>query len=409
MADKLLPDDLSFEGPFPHLSRRLRIGIVGGGRISVTQATAARLTDYWEVAAGALSSDPNKAKSRGENWFLPEERCYYSFKEMARVEAERPDGIDAVMITTPNHVHYDAARTFLAAGIDVLCDKPLTNEYSEAADLVRLSRESGCVFGVCYVMASFPMVRQAREMVQDGLIGRVNQIHVEFMQDWMVPDDVGEADHVKWRLDPAKSGATSCTGDIATHAHHIASFVSGLTMTELRAEMHVCGAPKLLEDTVMMMTRFDGDIPGTLIATRLASGNRGGLRLRVYGSEGGIEWDLEKPDHLKFNRYGDPDSILSRGQGAGITPRVERFVRLARGFSEGMIEAWANLYTEFAMAVAVRQDGIKPPPDWLDFPGVEDGARGVQFVDAAVKSNESGGTWVEIASPIDALVQRRSN
>ena len=184
--------------------------------------------------------------------------------------------------------------------------------------------------------------------------------------------------------------------------NHIASFVSGLTMTELRAEMHVCGAPKLLEDTVMMMTRFDGDIPGTLIATRLASGNRGGLRLRVYGSEGGIEWDLEKPDHLKFNRYGDPDSILSRGQGAGITPGVERFVRLARGFSEGMIEAWANLYTEFAMAVAARHDGIKPPPAWLDFPGVEDGARGVQFVDAAVKSNESGGTWVEIAPPIDA-------
>ena len=250
-------------------------------------------------------------------------------------------------------------------------------------------------------MASFPMVRQAREMVQEGLIGRVNQIHVEFMQDWMVPDDVGEADHVKWRLDPAKSGATSCTGDIATHAHHIASFVSGLKMTDLRAEMHVCGAPKPLEDTVMMMTRFDGNIPGTLIATRLASGNRGGLRLRVYGSEGGIEWDLEKPDHLKYSRYGDPDSVLSRGQGGGITPRVERFVRLARGFTEGMIEAWANLYMEFAMAVAARKDGIELPPDWLHFPTVEDGAMGVRFVDAAVQSNKAGGAWVTISSLAD--------
>jgi predicted dehydrogenase len=233
-------------------------------------------------------------------------------------------------------------------------------------------------------------------MVQAGLIGRVNQIHVEFMQDWMVPDDVVEAEHVKWRLDPAKSGATSCTGDIATHAHHLASFVSGLEMTGLRAEMHVCGSPKALEDTVMMMTRYAGGIPGTLIATRLASGNRGGLRVRVYGSEGGIEWDLEKPDYLKYNRYGDPDAVLSRGQGSGLTPRVERFVRLARGFSEGVIEAWANLYMEFAMAVAARRDGIKTPPDWLAFPTVEDGARGVRFVDAAVQSHRAGGAWVTI-------------
>ena len=401
MVDKLLPNDFSFEGPFPRLSRRLRLGIVGGGRIATTQATAARLSDYWEVVAGALSSDPQQAKIRGEKWFLTEERCYSSYAEMARLESGRSDGIDAVMITTPNHVHYEAARTFLQAGIDVLCDKPLTNEFSEAADLVRLTRESGCVFGVCFVMASFPMVRQAREIVRDGMIGKVNQIHVEFMQDWMVPDDVAEADHVKWRLDPAKSGATSCTGDIATHAHHIATFVSGLKMTDLRAEMHVCGAPKVLEDTVMMMTRFDGGIPGTLIATRLAPGNRGGLRLRVYGSEGGLEWDLENPEYLKFNRYGDPDSIFSRGQGAGIAPRVERFVRLARGFTEGMIEAWANLYTEFAMAVAARRDGIEAPPDWLEFPTVEAGARGVGFVDAAVQSNKAGGTWVGIPSVPD--------
>ena len=281
MVDQLFPPDFSYEGPFPRLSRRLRIGIVGGGRIAATQATAARLTDYWEVVAGALSSNPDTAKTRGEKWVLPEERCYSSFEEMARIEAGRPDGIDAVMVTTPNHVHYDAARIFLEVGIDVLCDKPLTNEFSEAADLVRLTRETGCVFGVCFVMASFPMVRQAREMVRAGLIGRVNQIHVEFMQDWMVPDDVAEAEHVRWRLDPSKSGATSCTGDIATHAHHLATFVSGLEMTDLRAEMHVCGAPKALEDTVMMMTRFAGEIPGTLIATRLASGNRGGLRVRV--------------------------------------------------------------------------------------------------------------------------------
>ena len=395
MTDKILPADLDFEGPFPRLSRRLRIGIVGGGRIAVTQAMAARLSNRWEVSAGALSSDPLAAKTRGAEWYLPEERCYASYKEMARVEAQRSDGIDAVMITTPNHVHYDVARSFLKAGIDVLCDKPLTNDFSEAADLVRLARETGQVFGVGYAMASFPMVRQAREMVKTGAIGKVVQIHVEFMQDWMIPDDIAQADHVKWRLDPVKSGPTSCTGDIGTHAHHLASFVSGLEMTHLRAEMHVCGTPKPLEDTVFMMTRFASDVPGTLMATRIASGNRGGLRLRVFGREGGIEWDMEHAEFLKFNRYGEPDRVLSRGPGHGLESNVERLLRTGRGFPEGIIEAWSNLYTEFAMAVAARQDGVTLPANWLNYPTVKQGAQGVRFIDAAVESHNAGSTWVD--------------
>ncbi len=395
MTETLLPATLDFDGPFPRLSRRLRIGIVGGGRISVVQAMGARLSDRWEVTAGALSSDPERAKARGAEWHLPTERCYASFEDMASRESRRPDGVDAVMITTPNHVHFAAARSFLQAGIDVLCDKPLTNEFSEASELVRLVGRTGLVFGVCYTMTSFPMVRQAREIVRSGGIGRINQIHVEFMQDWMTPDDVADAEHVKWRLDPAKSGATSCTGDIGTHAQHLASFVSGLELTHLRAEMHVCGAPKPLEDTVFMMTRYADEIPGTLMATRLAPGNRGGLRLRVFGSEGGIEWDLENPERLKFNRYGEPDRILSRGHGHGIEPHIERFLRTGRGFSEGFIEAWGNLYTEFALAVAARRDGVAVPAGWLSYPTVEDGAQGVRFIEAAVDSHRAGGAWVE--------------
>ncbi|KKD61647.1 oxidoreductase [Grimontia sp. AD028] len=394
MATRLLPENIDFEGTFPALSRRLRIGVVGGGRIAVTQAMAARLSDRWEIAAGALSSDPEQAKARGAQWFLPEDRCYSSYQEMAEKESQREDGIDAVMITTPNHVHFEAAEAFLNVGIDVLCDKPLTNVYSEAADLVALTESTGQVFGVCYAMSCFPMIRQAREMVKNGAIGKVVQIHVEFMQDWMIPDDVGEAAHVKWRLDPKKSGSTSCTGDIGTHAAQLATFVSGLDMTDLRAEMHVCGAPKPLEDTVFMMTRYEGNVPGTLMATRIASGNRGGLRLRVFGSEGGIEWDMENAEQLKYNKYGEPDRVLSRGQGHGIYPAVERFVRTGRGFPEGLIEAWANLYTEFAMAVAARKDGVTAPKDWLSYPTVEDGAKGVRFIEASVESNTSGGAWV---------------
>jgi predicted dehydrogenase len=392
---KLLPPDVSFEGPFPRLSRRLRLGVVGGGRISVTQAMAARMTDRWEVVAGALSSDPEKAKARGKDWHLQAERCYASFEDMAERERQREDGIDAVMITTPNHVHYDAARVFLDAGIDILCDKPLTNAVDEAEDLVKLARRSGVVFAVGYVMSCFPMVRQAREIVTSGTLGDINQIHVEFMQDWMVPDDVGEADHVKWRLDPAKSGATSCTGDIGTHAAHLATFVTGLEMTGLRAEFHVCGSPKPLEDTVFMTTRHEGDIPGTLMATRLAAGNRGGLRLRVFGRAGGLEWDLEQADQLKLAVFGEPDRVLTRGHGHGITPAVERLVRTGRGFPEGLIEAWANLYTEFALAVAARRDGVETPSDWLSYPDVAEGAKGVRLIEAAVRSNQAEGAWVQ--------------
>lgn len=391
----LLPEKIDFDGPFPRLSRRLRLGVVGGGRVSGMQATAARLTDRWEVVAGAFSSDPARAKAAAAEWYVSEDRSYASFAEMATAEAAREDGVDAVMITTPNHLHFDCAKAFLEAGIDVLCDKPLTNEAAEAEELVSLAEQTGCVFGVSYVMSCFPMIRQAREIVAEGGIGEVNQIHVEFMQDWMTPEDVADAPHVKWRLDPAKSGKTSCVGDIGTHAAHLAGFVSHLAMTELRAEFHVCGAPKPLEDTVFAWTRF-GDVPGTLMATRLAPGNRGGLRLRIFGSEGGLEWDLEDCDRLKFNRFGEPDRVISRGHGHGVSSATERLVRTARGFPEGIIEAWGNLYTEFAMAVAARRDNRELPSGWLGMPRVADGAEGVRFIDACVRSDESQNAWVTL-------------
>lgn len=393
---RLLPAGCDFDGPFPRLRRRLRLGVVGGGRIAVTQAQAARMSGYWEVVAGALSSDPDRATARGADWFLEPERSYASFEAMAASERARPDGVDAVMITTPNHMHYPAAQAFLEAGIAVLCDKPLTNTQTEADALVDLAHQTAQCFGVSYVMSCFAMVRQAREIVAAGTLGRINQIHVEFLQDWMVPDEVADAPHVRWRLDPAKSGLTSCTGDIGTHAAHLAQFVSGLTLTDLRADMHVCGAPKALEDTVFMTTRYAREVPGTLIATRLASGNRGGLRLRIFGSQGGLEWDLETCDQLKLSVFGAPDQILTRGQGHGISGSVERLVRTGRGFPEGIIEAWGNLYTEFALAVAARKDGLAPPAGWIALPSAADGAAGVRFIHAALASHKAGGTWIKI-------------
>lgn len=393
--NRLLPLNPEQLPVYPQLSRRLRLGVVGGGRIASMQAMAARLNDYWEVTAGALSSNADRAKERGEQWKLAPGRSYRDYIEMAKQESARADGVDAVMITTPNHLHAEASEAFIEQGIAVLCDKPMTNTIDEANTLVDAVQKHGAVFGVSYVMSCFPMVRQAREIVADGGIGTVNQIHVEFLQDWMVPAQASEAEHVKWRLDPAKSGATSCTGDIGTHAAHLASFVSGCSLTHVKAEMHVCGSPKPLEDTVMMLTRYDQSIPGTLIATRLAPGNRGGLRVRVFGSEGGIEWNLEQAEQLRYSRYGEPDQLITRGHGHGISASVERLVRSGRGFPEGIIEAWGNLYTEFAMAVASHCDNVAVPEKWILLPDVTDGARGVKFIEASVESHRAGGVWTD--------------
>ena len=392
----LLTETIDINGSFPRLSRRLRLGVIGGGRISKTQAMAARMTDRWEIVAGAFSSNPDKAKQASIEWHLPTDRCYASFEDLAEHESRRDDGVDAVMITTPNHVHFAAAEACLKSGIAVLCDKPLTTEISEAETLVALANTSDCVFGVSYVMSCFPMIRQAREIIAAGGIGKINQIHAEFMQDWMTPEEVASAPHVQWRLDPNKSGRTSCVGDIGTHAAHLASFTSLLPLTDIRADFHVCGAPKLLEDTFFASTKYNHDIPGTLMATRLAPGNRGGLRLRIFGSEGGLEWNLERCDQLKYNRFGHADQILSKGHGHSISPYVERLVNAARGFPEGIIEAWGNLYTEFAMAVAAKKDGIALPESWLGMPTVADGAKGVAFIEACVRSHEAGGQWVSL-------------
>ena len=396
MSQPLLPTDFAWGDSFPQLSRRLRLGIVGGGRIAITQAMAARMSGYWDIVAGALSTQSQRSLIRAQQFHIAEDRVYHCYQQMAESEAQRPDGIDAVMITTPNHLHYDVAQNFLRAGIDVMCEKPLTNYYKEAQKLVELKQQYQRTFAVCYTMSCFPMVRQARQMVRNGAIGKINQIHVEFMQDWMMADAVYKAEHVQWRLDPERAGLTSCTGDIGTHAQHLATFVSGLDLISLRAQMLVCGSPKQLEDTVMLFAQYSGDVPGTLIATRFASGNRAGLRLRLFGDQGGLEWDLEKPELLKYNRHGEPDQILSRGQGHGIYANVERLSRLARGFAEGAIEAWANLYTEFAVAVAANKDQRAVPENWLSYPTVEQGAQGVRFIEAVVQSHEGNFQAVNI-------------
>ncbi len=376
---------------FPAPGRRLRLGIVGGGRgafIGPIHANGARLSNRWEIVAGALSSNPEVARQAGKDWFLPEDRTYTDFRTMAASEATRADGIDAVAITTPNATHHPIARAFMEHGIDVISDKPLTTTLAEALDLVALQRQTGLVFGVTYSFAGHAMVRQARQMVAEGALGQIRQVHVEYFQDWAI--DLADA----WRLDTAMAGPAFTTGDIGTHAHHLACFVTGREMTSLRADFHVTGSPKPKEDTAFMNVRF-GDVPGTLMISQAAAGTQCGLRLRVFGEKAGLEWDQENPEYLRFNRVGQPAQTISRGFGSGVSRDASRFVRMPRGHPEALTDAWANIYTEFAIAIEARREGRTLPPGLLHYPGVVEGARGVRFVEAAVASAAAGGTWVD--------------
>jgi len=385
---------------FPRASRRLRIGFVGGGRISKVQAMAVRLTNRWEIVTGVFSADPHRAKALATEWSIAEDRCYGTFVEMAEKESGRPDGIDAVAIMTPNNTHFEIAKCFLSAGIDVICEKPLTTTLEEALELVRLVRRTGLVFAVAHAYAAYPMVRQAKAMIAAGEIGRIRQIHVEYAQENMTNDTLTDLPHIQWRQDPLRSGATACTSDIGTHAHHLACFVTGLEMTRLRAELLVCGAPKQLDDTLFVNARYDGDVPGLLWATQAAPGNFVGLRLRVFGDKGGLQWDQENPDYLPVSRLGEPMQLYRRGFGCPIYPQAERLTRIAKGNTEGWLEAWANLYLEFSVSVAARRDSRELAPGLVQHPTVYDGARGMMFVDAVLRSHLHDGSWVDCALPL---------
>ena len=380
---------------FPQPSRRLRLGFVGGGQgglIGEVHANGARLSNRWDIVAGALSSDPKRAHASGKAWMLSEDRIYTDFREMARTESIREDGIDAVTIATPNHLHSPVAKAFMEAGIDVISDKPMTTTLDDALELVQMQRETGMVFGVSYAYASHVMVRQAREMVAQGGLGQIRQIHVEYFQDWAT-DITDQGDEAPWRLDASKSGPSFTVADIGTHAEHLARFVSGLKLEALRADFHVTGKPKSLEDTAFMQLRFEGGVPGTLMVSQTMAGSQCGLRLRISGTKASLEWDQENPDNLRLRPVGAPEQIISRGFGSGMTTAAERFVRMPRGHPEALTDAWANLYLELAVAIDARRAGHDLPTRLLAHPNVIDGALGVQFVEAAVRSNATG-TWV---------------
>jgi predicted dehydrogenase len=384
--------------PYPKAKRKLRLGIVGGGRGSLVgewHAAGARLSNRWVIVAGALSSNPETARLSGEDWQLAPERIYTDYHEMAEKEANRPDGIEAVIVCTPNFNHFDIASTFMKAGIDIICDKPMTTKVDDALELVKMQRESGLVVGMTYPYTFHAMVRQAGHMVRAGKIGPVRQVHVEYVQDWATAPVDPTFKGALWRRDPEKMGRASATGDIGTHAFHLANYVTGLPITDVRAEFHVCGAPKNMEDTAFMNIRLANNVPGTLWVTQAAPGNYSSLRIRVFGEKGGIEWEQEKPEYLRVNYLNEPEQVIVRGHGSGVYPAVERLIHLPRGHGEALSDAWGNLYTELAIAVEARREGRRLPEGLIEISTAADGARGVKFIEAAADSHEAGGQWTK--------------
>jgi len=375
---------------------RIRLGMVGGGEgafIGAVHRIAARLDDRYELVAGALSASPDKAMRSAEAIGLASNRSYPDFQSMARAEAARPDGIEAVAIVTPNHLHVPVAEAFLQAGIHVICDKPLTTTLAEALRLRDTVRASGLVFAVTYNYSGHPLMRHARGMVASGELGAIRIVQVEYPQDWLAgPLEATGQKQADWRTDPARSGAGGCIGDIGTHAYQLAHFVSGMMPAQILAELTTFVPGRRVDDNVQILLRYANGARGALWASQVAPGQNNGLRLRVFGEKGAIEWGQEEPNRLVWSPLGEPPRLIGRGT-AAMNASGQRVSRIPAGHSEGYLEAFATIYAEVAAAITARRTGSALDPA-VTFPTIDDGVAGVAMVDAALRSSRDGGVWV---------------
>jgi len=378
--------------------RRIRLGMVGGGQgafIGGVHRIAARIDDRFELVAGALSSTPEKALASAAEIGLDPERSYGSYVEMAATEAEREDGIEAVAIVTPNHMHFPVAKTFLEVGIHVICDKPMTTTLAEAQELAEIAAASGKIFVLTHNYTGYPMIRQARAMVAAGDLGKIRMVHAEYIQDWLADraEDTGSK-QAGWRVDPARAGAGGSIGDIGTHAHNLACFVTGLKVERLSADLSSFVEGRELDDNANMLLRFAGGAKGMLWASQVAVGNENGLSLRVYGDKGGLEWRQEEPNRLWFTPLGEPKRLLTRG-GAGANAAAAAVSRIPAGHPEGYLEGFATIYAEAAELIHASDAG-EAPPDGLALPTLADGIDGLAFIEACVASSQNDGAWTAL-------------
>lgn len=383
-----------------HVARspRIRLGMVGGGRdafIGAVHRIASRIDDQYELVAGCFSANAEKSKASGADLGLDPTRTYESFAEMAMREARKKDGIEAVAIVTPNHMHAPVAMQFLKRGIHVICDKPLTATLPEAKKLAKAAEASGVVFALTHNYTGYPMIRQAQAMVAAGELGEIRLVQVEYAQDWLAePLEASGQKQADWRTDPARSGAGGATGDIGTHAFNLANFVSGLELEALSADLQSFVPGRRVDDNGHVLLRYKGGARGMLWCSQVASGCENGLRLRVYGTKAGIEWEQENPNYLWVTPLGAPRYRLTRG-GPGTGAAAARVTRVPSGHPEGYLEGFANIYAEAARAILARREGGVLDPA-VTFPGLKEGLEGVAFVDACVRSSRRDAAWVSL-------------
>jgi predicted dehydrogenase len=378
---------------------KLRLGMVGGGQgafIGEVHRIAARLDDRYELLAGALSSDPQRAAASAVDIGIDADRSYESFEDMAVMEADREDGIEVATIVTPNHLHYCAASAMLRAGIHVICDKPLTATLAQAEELAELANKSGLLFAVTYNYSAYPMVRLAKQLVAQGRLGDIRIVQVEYPQDWLatnIEDD--DQKQAAWRTDPEKAGAGGCIGDIGTHAFHLAEFISGLKATELLADLSSFVGQRKLDDNANILLRFDNGAKGSLWSSQIATGNENALRIRLYGDKAGIDWSQENPNYLSLTALGGNKEILSRAS-ASVPAATGTMTRLPAGHPEGFLEAFATLYRDIAEQLNARKSNRECDPEAMLVPGIANGLRGMRFIEKAVSSNAEGNTWQDL-------------
>ena len=376
--------------------QKIRLGMVGGGQgafIGEVHRIASRIDNRFDLVAGALSSDPTRAAESAVELGISTDRSYANFADMAIAESAREDGIQAVSIVTPNHLHFPVAKVFMEAGIHVICDKPLTSTLEEAVQLTQLSKRKNVHFAVTYNYSAYPMVRQAREMIAAGRLGSIRVIQIEYAQDWLATDlEANGQKQAAWRTDPAKAGAGGSIGDIGTHAFHLSEFISGLRCDSLLADLESFVGKRRLDDNAHILIRYDTGAKGMLWASQVATGKENGLKISIYGAKAGLSWTQENPNYLSFTAISQATQILSRG-GPNIGGMASAASRIPAGHPEGFLEGFATLYSDIADLILGKvsiENSLVPT--------VEDGLRGMQFVDAAVKSNKADSSWVKLVA-----------
>jgi len=379
-------------------NKKLKIGLVGGGPgsfIGAIHLNGALMDGLFELAAGAFSSNPEKSKKRGEELRLNPSRVYSSYDEMFEKELQLPEDerIDVVVIVTPNNVHFDPTAKAIRAGFHVVLDKPLTLNYQEAKELYHIVSNSDRKFLLTHTYSGYPMIKQAKQMIEEGKLGKIHKVYVEYPQGWLYKllekEDNKQAE---WRTDPKRNGMAGCMGDIGTHAFHLAEYVSGQKVEKICADLYIKVEGRPIDDDGVVLMRFENGASGVLMASQTDTGLENNLKIRVFGNKGGVEWQQEDSNSLIVRYPGQPAQIFRAGTGY-LGSLAQENTRTPAGHPEGYVEAFANLYRNFARCIYAERNGETPKEEWKDFPGIEDGIRGMAFIEHVLKSTETEYKW----------------